>query len=733
MRRVPFLDVPIANPRRDLRVWAGFSVVIVVACLQADSGSPGNRGVAVLTAALSGMIGGVLFGKRSGVWLGILLGVVHNGFRELYGPAPETLLSVLPVYIIVVGGIAWLSATALDLLEDSRESLSELERQLANSERTQHVFQLISRVGAELSSHTTNSRPVTDALAKLCAALGLDVIIVRRNEELEDGPASRIESWIARTGSDAELAGHDGVLDWDDLPNMRDQLASGHPYAFSSLEELPSPDRDTLSSGVARLESVLNIPIMDGRQWLGHAALGVRATGRKWAPDDIASLSILTEMIANAWRRERQTEQLIAVLQTREQAIRQQAALTEGTQLLLAHNLEDPLSNTLSLVMTALDGDVAYIELFETDEEHGLMSRPIQHLYRDPAKQVESVTWPLSWSPVAAAQYLAGRPNVFASPEEEADSDPELVEPYGDSSLAAECNYPIISDGETIGFVGVGTFMSRPWTADDRSVMHSFALMLGSYLERESAMRKLEDLVSAKDRFIGAVSHELRTPLAVVVGLAAELEDSDHTFTPEERQEFLGMIRRQSTEVSSIIDDLLVSTRISETSLTVIDEVFMLDDLASAVLRDLPEDVTAKVTDVSLSPTRVVADPLRTRQIVRNLITNAHRYGGERIMVSVTSHGSKAVLAVADTGTGVPEERRQAIFEAYHTTGEDRSVTAAIGLGLTVSRQLARLMGGDVEYEHEPFPSFLLSLDLAPAEVLGTQTQALAGPPAAGC
>jgi two-component system sensor histidine kinase KdpD len=314
---------------------------------------------------------------------------------------------------------------------------------------------------------------------------------------------------------------------------------------------------------------------------------------------------------------------------------------------------------------------------------------------------------------------MAGLPSVFASPEEEADSDPDRIEPYEDSSLAAECNYPIMSEGEAIGFVGVGTFSPRPWSADERSVMHSFALMLGSYLERESAMKKLEDLVSAKDRFIGAVSHELRTPLAVVVGLSAELEDNDQAFSREERLEFLGMIRRQSTEVSSIIDDLLVSTRISETGLTVIDEVFMLDELASTVLRDLPEDVTAKVGDVSLSPTRVIADPLRTRQIVRNLITNAYRYGGDQVMVSVTSDGSMAILSVADNGPGVPTERRNTIFEAYHTSGGERSVTDAIGLGLTVSRQLARLMGGDVSYEHEPLPSFLLSLELAPAHPTG--------------
>lgn len=706
----------LTDPRSEPRYWVMLAVALIAALIPFEQGAPTHRAAAVLFSVLSAPLAGVLIGKWAGIGLAVVLGPIHLAARELFGPAEETFGPLMLVYVCVLGGLARLGVFITETLQSSSETSATLACELAESHRRRHVFQLISRLGAELSRHDSDSEVVRDALTELCTALDLDVIIVRRNHDFEDGPVSMIESWITSAGSDAELARNDGALDWRDLPNMRDQLASGQPYAFSKLDDLPATDRITLSSGVARLESVLNIPIMDGPNWLGHAALGVKRHGREWSPDDIASLSILSEMLGNAWRRERQTEQLIAVLETREQAIRQQKALTEGTRLLLAHNLEDPLSQTLNLVMTALGGDVAYIEMFEIDQERGLMSRPIEHLYRDPANQVESVTWPLSWSPVAAAQYLAGLPSVFESPEEEAASDPDRVDPYADSSLAAECNYPVISEGETIGFVGVGTFAPRPWSADDRSVMHSFALMLGSYLEREAAMRKLEDLVAAKDRFIGSVSHELRTPLAVVVGLSAELADNDHAFSPEERRDFLGMIRRQSTEVSSIIDDLLVSTRITETGLTVIDEVFMLDDLARAVLRDLPEDVTAKVSDVALTPTTVVADPLRTRQIVRNLVTNAYRYGGERVMISVTSDGSKAILAVADTGAGVPEERRHAIFEAYHTSGGERSVTEAIGLGLTVSRQLARLMGGDVWYEHEPLPSFRLSLALADAD-----------------
>jgi len=140
--------------------------------------------------------------------------------------------------------------------------------------------------------------------------------------------------------------------------------------------------------------------------------------------------------------------------------------------------------------------------------------------------------------------------------------------------------------------------------------------------------------------------------------------------------------------------------------------------------------VAARVGSLDLTCTEVVADPLRTRQIVRNLITNAYRYGGHHVSIEVGSDAERAYVAVADDGEGVAEERRAEIFEAYHTTGGERTVTAAIGLGLTVSRQLARLMGGDVIYVHADRPRFELELRSAPSPAAphGAETASTARP-----
>ena len=87
------------------------------------------------------------------------------------------------------------------------------------------------------------------------------------------------------------------------------------------------------------------------------------------------------------------------------------------------------------------------------------------------------------------------------------------------------------------------------------------------------------------------------------------------------------------------------------------------------------------------------------RQIIRNLVTNAVRYGGPTIRMSFESDGDQVAMHVEDDGAPVPEPLRDAIFEPYRQAHDDpRAVPSSIGLGLAVSRQLAELMGGSLDY-----------------------------------
>jgi signal transduction histidine kinase len=218
--------------------------------------------------------------------------------------------------------------------------------------------------------------------------------------------------------------------------------------------------------------------------------------------------------------------------------------------------------------------------------------------------------------------------------------------------------------------------------------------------KQRDAERQLHDLLRSKDDFVATVSHELRTPLTAVVGLAEELRDHDARFDAEERRELVGLIADQGLEVSKIVDDLLVAARAEGGTLDVIVEPLDLVELVASVLRS--QGMTATVAlHARRDVPPVLGDGGRVRQIVRNLITNSQRYGGSTVRVVVEESGGNVELQVRDDGNALPHALREAIFDPYYRARQTKGVTASVGLGLTVSRDLARRMGGDLHYSHD--------------------------------
>lgn len=229
------------------------------------------------------------------------------------------------------------------------------------------------------------------------------------------------------------------------------------------------------------------------------------------------------------------------------------------------------------------------------------------------------------------------------------------------------------------------------------------------------AERRLQELVKSKDQFIASVSHELRTPLTAVVGLTDELRNHHSTFSPAEQQEFMNLIAEQAGDVANIVEDLLVAARADIGTMNLAMKEI---DIASAVrsLTETADDRTDPALELpSNGDLRALADEARVRQILRNLLSNARRYGGDTIIVRAGQEGPRVWIEVGDDGPGIIEADRERIFEPYTTAHPVSGVTAAVGLGLTVSRQLARLMSGDLTYRCENGEStFRLTLPVSP-------------------
>jgi PAS domain S-box-containing protein len=214
----------------------------------------------------------------------------------------------------------------------------------------------------------------------------------------------------------------------------------------------------------------------------------------------------------------------------------------------------------------------------------------------------------------------------------------------------------------------------------------------------------------AKDDFIATVSHELRNPLAAMLGLGQELADHYDTFTDEERRDMAQMIARQADDASWLIEDLLVAYRENLSQVSVALQEFDVTKEIERVLEVVDYPIDIKVLQGS---SRIMADPRRTRQILRNLVSNAMRYGGERIQISLGKAGDRLEVKIQDSGKAIPNADVERIFRAYER-GRGTPHSASVGLGLNVARRLARLMDGDLTYRHEDgWSEFVLSLPSA--------------------
>jgi signal transduction histidine kinase len=234
---------------------------------------------------------------------------------------------------------------------------------------------------------------------------------------------------------------------------------------------------------------------------------------------------------------------------------------------------------------------------------------------------------------------------------------------------------------------------------------NSIVAGLADITHMKARNKAMAQAVRSKDEFIANVSHELRTPLTAVLGITSELVNNE-SLAAEERTELLHLASMQASEMANIVEDLLVAARADVGTVSVQTKpVDLAAELAATVSGlgmslDLP----------SVSPPLVHADPHRVRQILRNLLTNAQRYGGPQCRVVVGTVQEAVWLEVRDNGGGIPDEESERIFEPYVSSGG----VGSVGLGLSVSRQLAELMGGTLHYERSAAESvFRLQLPMA--------------------
>ena len=240
-------------------------------------------------------------------------------------------------------------------------------------------------------------------------------------------------------------------------------------------------------------------------------------------------------------------------------------------------------------------------------------------------------------------------------------------------------------------------------------------------VELDARLDAEKEVVRAKDEFIANISHELRTPLTSIFGFSSVLLEQG-VVDPEMASELISLINTESGELNRLVEDLLTSARAESDALTFQIEPVRLPAELDSVMVQLSRAGAAARVDCSDSS--LLADPLRLRQILRNLLSNAQRHGGTDIQVIGRVLGGSYVFAVADDGPGVPPEMEPRLFSRFIHQGDDPLTKGSIGLGLAVVKALVEGMNGTVVYDRsDGFTRFIVRLPLAPSPTTPATTE----------
>jgi adenylate cyclase len=228
--------------------------------------------------------------------------------------------------------------------------------------------------------------------------------------------------------------------------------------------------------------------------------------------------------------------------------------------------------------------------------------------------------------------------------------------------------------------------------------------------EIQDKNRQLQLASENKSQFVSSMSHELRTPLNAIIGLTDMMVTNAARFGTEKAREPLQRVHRAGTHLLGLINQVLDLSKIEAGKLELNPQTVQLTSLideAIGTARQLADQNKNRlVVDAPADLGALTIDPMRLRQILLNLLSNACKFTkeGEVACGRELSDGRDWIeLAVADSGIGMTAEQQSKLFEEFtQADGTTAQKFGGTGLGLAISRKLARMMGGDVTVTSEP-------------------------------
>jgi PAS domain S-box-containing protein len=474
---------------------------------------------------------------------------------------------------------------------------------------------------------------------------------------------------------------------------------------FNGLESLPaaSPLREPLAR--AGVRNLLMVPMRAFGEALG--VLGVVDRSGGFGAEDARLLEAFADSAALAVH----NAGLYAAERRRNQVNR--ALLGAAEVLTSTLDPEEVMERIVILAEELVGAEGAGLSLLDGEEGEDVWMAVASGLL-EPTRGVRNATA----GSLTQAALQRGHPSVFSTGEGDHPSLAGLrrlgVEQYAVA--------PLLAGEERLGVLAlVRGAAAPPFTSEELRALSMLGAQAALAVRNARLYGQAQQASRAKSDFLAMMSHELRTPLNALEGYAALLGDGIYGPLNEAQRTAVGRMRAAQAHLVELIDQVLDVAQVEAGTRRVL--------RAPVPLRPLVEEVaetlrgTAEVRGLALEVRaeevgEVRTDPGMVRQILVNLVGNAIKFTkAGTVAVRLWRDGAEVALEVSDTGPGIPPELRERIFETFFQA--DPSTTrreGGVGLGLALSREFARLLGGDLTVRSEvgTGSTFVLRLPAAP-------------------
>jgi two-component system, NtrC family, sensor kinase len=585
---------------------------------------------------------------------------------------------------------------AVIAIENTR-LLNELRESLQQQTATADMLKVLSRSTFDLQAVL---KTLVESAAQLCGAY--DSAIWRPD------------------GARLLLVAHHGLIPAETLPLIRGTVAGrtvleGRAFHIADLQiedaEFPESSENARRWG---FRSILCVPLMREGVAIGTIALR-RSEVQLFTERQVALLQTFADQAVIAIENARLFEEVKARTEELSESLQQQTATADVLKV-ISRSTFDLKSVLQALVESAgrlCDADFAMITrqkdgvLFFA-EAYGYSSEFIDYVRALPVERGRGTA--------TGRALLEGR--VIHIADVLADPDYTWTEAQRLGGYRTVLGVPMLREGIPVGVLTLTRSKVRPFTEKEIELVSTFADQAAIAIENVRLFNKIQDksqqlaeVSERKSQFLASMSHELRTPLNAIIGLTEMMVTNAARFGTEKALEPLRRVNAAGTHLLSLINEILDLSKIEAGKLELNPEPVNLARLIDEVIGTAgglaEKNQNRLIVEAQENLATLKADSMRLKQILLNLLSNACKFtkeGEVALRVRKVADGHDWVeLAVADTGIGLTAEQQAKLFQEF--TQAD-SLTArrygGCGLGLAITRKLARLMGGDVTVASEP-------------------------------